>query len=660
MPISITGSVGDAGGQNRPEDVRTVYNLFNKILSAPLAVSDQVSNELITAISDFQSAFLSRPDGRIDVGGRTWRELIAATDEPGASETEITGSVGQGGQNRARDVRIVYGLFNNILPTPLAVSDQVSDELITAIRDFQSAFLSRPDGRIDVGGRTWGKLITATEMPDPEEPEDPEEPAAPGEINLGGAGAAWTARHQWSDRYEAEFSRWVEQLFADRKGSLTACLRNSSGNSLYSAEDRNISIYCDCADLPYLLRVYFSYKKKLPFSFNSTISGSRYSNNNKPGKRSPFLRYSSFSRMAKAISNSVHSGFFRFFWTMEKTDTYLCEVNRESIVPGTIYYDANGHLLVVSKVEDDGTVRFVDAHPDNSLTSKRFGGHLSRGYCKQGGGFRRWREQKVSSNGSFILTSNRNSRFFDSGKSQCQSSYRVDGIDLNYHEWVKRMLTTGSGRIDPVREIRQQLAALDEALQERVDAVDAAISQGIHHKPHPPSLPYNIYGTEGEWESYSSPGRDARLKAQFREMFNLIKQSVTAVASGNHPYEFTGSVEELVREYDALWRTASSDIQVRYTDSGGDRVTLTLGEIMDRLFKLSFDPYHCPELRWGDTQAASCPDSSSKRRWYEQEQRLRNAIDKDNQAHTTLDWGPVNTPDIHIGKLLERLKQEHS
>jgi hypothetical protein len=119
-------------------------------------------------------------------------------------------------------------------------------------------------------------------------------------------------------------------------------------------------------------------------------------------------------------------------------------------------------------------------------------------------------------------------------------------------------------------------------------------------------------------------------------------------------------VEELVREYDALWRTASSDIQVRYTDSGGDRVTLTLGEIMDRLFKLSFDPYHCPELRWGDTQAASCPDSSSKRRWYEQEQRLRNAIDKDNQAHTTLDWGPVNTPDIHIGKLLERLKQEHS
>ncbi|MCI5159237.1 MAG: hypothetical protein D3906_12560, partial [Candidatus Electrothrix sp. AUS1_2] len=187
----------------------------------------------------------------------------------------------------------------------------------------------------------------------------------------------------------------------------------------------------------------------------------------------------------------------------------------------------------------------------------------------------------------------------------------------------------------------------------------AAIAQGIHKKAHPSGLPYNIYGTDGEWESYSTPGRDARPKAQIREIYNLIKDSVQAVARGEHPYDFSGSVEELVREYDALWQARSSDIQVRYTDSGGGTVALTLGEIMDRLFKLSFDPYHCPELRWGDTEAASCSDGSDKRRWYEQEQRLRNVIDKDNQAHTTLDWGPEQTPDIHVGDLLERLKQEY-
>ena len=656
MPVSISGSVGDSGGQNRPQDVRTVYELFNKILPTPLPVSDQVSAELIAAIRDFQQGFLSRPDGRIDVNGRTWRELTAAAE---GSSSEITGSVGEGGQNRPQDLRIVYALFNKILSTPLVVSDQVSAELIAAIRSFQQGFLSRPDGRIDAGGRTWRELTAAAADPGGNPPVEPP-PNPGGEINVGGAGAAWTARHQWSDSYETEYSRWVEQLFVDRKGSLAACLRNPSGNSLYSDEDRNLSIYCDCADLPYLLRAYFSYKKRLPFSFNSSISGGRYTSGNQPGSRSSFLGYSSFASLARAISNSIHSGFFRFAWDTENTDTYLCQVNRSSIVPGTVYYDANGHLLVVSSVEADGAVRFVDAHPDNSLTSKRFGEYLSRGYCTQGGGFRRWRHQEVSSGGSFTLTSNRNSRFFDSDQSQCQSSYHVDGLALNYHQWVKRMLTAGSGRIDPVHELRQQLAALDEALQERVASVEAAIAQGIHRKAHPSSLPYNIYGTDGEWESYSTPGRDARLKAQIRGLCNLITQSVTAVAGGNHPYEFSGSASALVREYDALWQTSTANIQVRYSNSAGAKVTLNLGQIMDRLFKLSFDPYHCPELRWGDTEAASCPDGSDKRRWYDQEQRLRNVIDPDHSAHTTIDWGPSEPPDIHVGKLLARLKEQYA
>jgi len=642
MANSIIGSVGE-GGQNRLEDVRTIYALFNKVISTPLAVSDQCSKELIQAIRDFQKPFMSRPDGRIDVGRGTWRKLLAATKDAGSG---ITGSVGEGGQNRAEDVRTIYALFNKILPSPLVMSEQCSTELIQAIRDFQKAFMSRPDGRIDVGGRTWGKLTEATTEPD-------------SDVSLGGAGAAWTARYQWNDSYETEFSQWVKQLFANKKGTLAACLRNSDANTLYSEEDRNNSIFSDCADLPYLLRAYFSYKKKLSFSFSSTISGSRYTNNNEPRGRRSFLNYSSFTKLAQGISNSVHSGFFRFFWTMEKTDTYLVVISRESIIPGVVYYDAKGHVLVVSRVDADGTVWFVDAHPDNSLTSKRFGEHLSRGSCKQGGGFRCWRQQYVSGS-SFTLVSNGNSKFFDSKKSQCQSSYQVDGADLNCHQWVKRVLATGSGKIDPLREIGQQMAALEEALQARVVSIEAAVSRGIHGKPHPASLPYNIYGTEGEWEAYSTPGRDARLKAQFREIFNFITQSVTAVTQGDHPYEFSGSAGGLIEEYDSIWQTNSSQMQISYTDSVGTEVALTLADIMDRLFKLSFDPYHCPELRWGDTEAASCPDGSNKKSWYEREQRLRNVIDSDNRVNTPLDWGPQNMPDIHIGNLLERLEQQYA
>jgi peptidoglycan/xylan/chitin deacetylase (PgdA/CDA1 family) len=159
MANSITSSVGQ-GGQNRAEDVRTVYALFNKILPEPLTDSNQASDRLIQAIKDFQKAFLSRPDGRIDVNGRTWRELMAATEAPAVEEKEISGSVGEGGENRVQDVRIVYALFNATLSRPLEVSDQCSAELIQAIKDMQKMFMSAPDGRIDVGGRTWQRLIT--------------------------------------------------------------------------------------------------------------------------------------------------------------------------------------------------------------------------------------------------------------------------------------------------------------------------------------------------------------------------------------------------------------------------------------------------------------------------------------------------------------------
>jgi hypothetical protein len=478
-------------------------------------------------------------------------------------------------------------------------------------------------------------------------------------FNLGNSNTAWIATQQWNDSYEAEFAQWVAHLFAQRGSTLAACLKNPAANSLYSDEDKNRSIYCDCADLPYMLRAYFSYKKKLPFSFTSSISGGRYTNGNTPTARRSFLNYASFSKLATALTNNIHSGFFRFFWTMEKTDTYLAKINRDSVVAGVVYYDPNGHVLVVSKVDSDGTVWFVDAHPDNSLTSKRFGEYLSRGSCKQGGGFRRWRHQEADSNGQFSLTSNQASKFFDSTQSQCQSTYQIDGFTLNYHQWVKRMLSSSSAKIDPLKELNQQLSAIHNELIARVEAVKAAVFQGVAGKPHPANLPYNIYGASGDWESFSTPGRDARLKAQVREVFNFITLSVAAVARGNHAYQFNGTANMLVREYQSIWNTSSSQLQISYRNSVNADISLTLATIVDRLFKLSFDPYHCPELRWGDTQATSCQDNTEKRNWYGQEQRLRNVIDPNYQVNTTLDWGPQTTPDIHIGKLLERLKQQY-
>jgi hypothetical protein len=66
-----------------------------------------------------------------------------------------------------------------------------------------------------------------------------------------------------------------------------------------------------------------------------------------------------------------------------------------------------------------------------------------------------------------------------------------------------------------------------------------------------------------------------------------------------------------------------------------------------RLFDISFDPYHCVELRWGD-DGSGCPDQAGKRRWYALEARARGEVDRDTHALG-------NPQDVDIRGLIEQM-----
>jgi len=70
----ISASVGD-GGENREEDVRTVQMLLAENGVQPGAIDGDCGTKTVQAIRTFQSRFLAKPDGRVDLDGRTWREL---------------------------------------------------------------------------------------------------------------------------------------------------------------------------------------------------------------------------------------------------------------------------------------------------------------------------------------------------------------------------------------------------------------------------------------------------------------------------------------------------------------------------------------------------------------------------------------------------------
>jgi hypothetical protein len=76
----------------------------------------------------------------------------------------ITSSVGQGGKNQAADVKIVQQLLNGFAShlklSPLSVSGKAEPKTIKFIFEFQKRVvgLSKADGLIVPGGRTWKKL----------------------------------------------------------------------------------------------------------------------------------------------------------------------------------------------------------------------------------------------------------------------------------------------------------------------------------------------------------------------------------------------------------------------------------------------------------------------------------------------------------------------
>ncbi len=74
---------------------------------------------------------------------------------------KISGSVGQGGDNAGTDVEVVQSLLNGKAASNLSVDRICGPRTVAAIKTYQAGFLPYPDGKIDVDGRTWGRLLNS-------------------------------------------------------------------------------------------------------------------------------------------------------------------------------------------------------------------------------------------------------------------------------------------------------------------------------------------------------------------------------------------------------------------------------------------------------------------------------------------------------------------
>lgn len=482
------------------------------------------------------------------------------------------------------------------------------------------------------------------------QPVDP--PAAiPPAINKG---KAWRVfKEAWSPNDEAGYEAFVQAIGRSDCSSLEGCL-SSPANPYRHTDDR--VFHGDCADMAYMLRAYYAWKNGLPFSYQNamrTADGSRQdlrystSGNIIAGRRKIANYTSNAPHFIQRIGAEVSTAMFRT--DPEKgggrlfDDFYPIEISRDAVRPGVVAYDIYGHVGIVYDVLEDGRILIVASHPDNSVTRSIYGPNFMRAQPALGAGLKAWRPIRVvgatrQPDGALqggVIQAVPNNQLADYSLEQFYGNephptgewhhgqFRYDGRTLTYYDYVRRKLAAPGFAYDPVAELRHGVQTICASVKDRRAAVSRATSAGIHLKPHPQRLPPNIFGTFGLWEDYSTPSRDARLKVSFIELRRTIQQLYEGALSGDPSIRYEG--DDLARDLWTAYFEEKNACEITYRRSDETRVRLNLGHVLSRLWDLSFDPYHCPERRWGarGAELETCTDDETKTRWYNAQRFLR-------------------------------------
>ncbi len=481
----------------------------------------------------------------------------------------------------------------------------------------------------------------------------------------------------WSAADERGFGDFVRSIAESDCDTVSSCL-HGPGNPFRASDPASMPFRADCADFPYLLRAYYAWKKGLPFSYESDVaprghtSDLRYSpRGNRVTERQDVLSGATTGyALLETLRDAISTATYRIDPDLDAPlppDLYSPAIKPESIRAGTLIYDPNGHVATVYRVDPDGRIFYVDAHPDETVTRGNYDMRFVRALPGMGAGFKNWRPVKlvgatrradgVLTGGHMELATNDQIADFSEvqyfgteGRPATDGGWRsgvflLHGQSVDYYDYVRAMLAGGTLRFKPLKEVGEMVASNCADLHYRAEAVNVAIKAGIEELPEPDRLPPNIYGTEGVWEVYSTPSRDARLKTAFKELRDQVARFMTMYRQHDPRLVYTGHdlAGDLLRLYAA--RTAACTIA--YTRSDGSRVSFGYEEARRRLFAMSFDPYQCTEHRWGahtPQELATCHDGERKRAWYMAEQPLRNQIDRTYEARMDFTLAELRTP----------------
>jgi hypothetical protein len=462
--------------------------------------------------------------------------------------------------------------------------------------------------------------------------------------------AIWTTRRAWSPSIENLFSAWIANLFdapLDAQPSFSALhevLRDRSRNFLFGhlgaeEDEQGIVIKPDCADLPYFLRAYFSFKLGLPFGWSHCSRGGNglpphcgdFATNEipfptindklpatpvwaDPNREQSGAWENNVKRVGEffrtTLADAAQSGAGRTPADEDDSDFYPIALSTDTLRPGTIFGDPYGHVLVVvSRIPQTdkraGVLLAVDGQPDGTVARKRFwrGNFLFAIDPSLGSaGFKRFRSV-VRDRRSGRLVRPKNADLSD----YSSTDQYADGVE-GFYDKMDAILSPE--RLDPMQALLESITALEEQVETRVVSVDNGRRFLTTGRP-PADMPdgEKIFEALGDWEDFSTPSRDLRLLIAI----DVARSLPSRIARQPNRYALGG--QDLDRVQRALEGRLESELRSRtftYTRSNGLPWRLSLEDVVERELSLevAYDPNDCVEARWGapsgSDEASTC------------------------------------------------------
>lgn len=507
-----------------------------------------------------------------------------------------------------------------------------------------------------------------------------DKPAPPSAVE----GSVWPLRDNWSRATENLFSAWIEKLFdapLDVELSWPALhevLRDPSRNLLFNhlglgEDSMKVVLRPDCADLPYFLRAYFSFKLGLPFGYSKCSRGgggraptcSQWFNIQNleppPAPAAPPARAAApapaaetsrssgfgsffangrgestpaseppasapvtpppqrlglargFGQYASVIGGAVHSGSARTALNDNHTDYYPVRLSQDTLRPGTVYADPYGHILMivrrVAQTEQNAGIILAVDGQPDGTVARK---RFWRGnflFSRDPGPGFKRFRPIVRKGGTLARLTNE-----EIAKNPQYGDFSLEQAQMSVEDFYDRMDDVMSPQpLDPLAAMRDAIDSLEEQSKVRVTSVENGRKYQNSGRGEI-SMPNGatIFETTGAWEDFSTPSRDLRMLIAI----DVVRTFPDRVARRPERYAMpSGKSPATVKaELENVLVAELPNRKFSYPRSDGSQWTLSLKDVFDRAhdLEMAYNPNDCVELRWG-AQPRSEEASTCKR-----------------------------------------------